>query len=105
MKSIRSILYIVIIIAGLLLLKYLFFPAVQDEKAGMPSKDASKSGPTTMPASMVSVYVVFSDTLDNNLFATGTIIANESVDLKPEISGKVMKIYFNEGEPVLKGKL
>ena len=50
-------------------------------------------------------FVAQSQVLDNNLFASGSILANETVDLKPEISGKVTALYIKEGEPVSKGKL
>lgn len=43
--------------------------------------------------------------LQNSLALTGSIMANESVDLKSEISGKITGIYFKEGDPVQKGQL
>ena len=101
MKSIKSVVYILILIAGLLILKFVFFPSGQDEKDG-PS---AKGGKPHSAPSLVSVFVVEPQVLDNNLFATGTMLANESVDLRPEISGKVTGLYFKEGEPVSKGKL
>jgi len=105
MKTIRSIIYITILLAALLLLKYFFFPSGQTEMQGPPSKGSDKGQKPTMPPAPVSVYVVKAQTLDNTLFASGTILANESVDLKPEISGKVTAIYINEGQPVSKGQL
>jgi len=43
--------------------------------------------------------------LNNNVETTGTVLANESVELKSETSGKVVKIYFKEGSRVKKGDL
>jgi membrane fusion protein, multidrug efflux system len=43
--------------------------------------------------------------LVNSIRATGTILANEEVDLRPEIAGKIEKIYFQEGSAVRKGDL
>lgn len=105
MKTIRSVIYILILIAGLLILKFVFFPAGQDEKGGPPSKGGDKGGKPPGAPSLVSIFVVEPQVLDNNLFATGTLLANETVDLKPEIAGKVTGLYIREGEPVSKGKL
>lgn len=105
MKSIRSVIYILVFIAALLLVKYFYFPANQEGKGGPPSKSTDKGGKPSMPPSLVSVFVAQSQVLDNNLFASGSILANETVDLKPEISGKVTALYIKEGELVSKGKL
>jgi len=40
-----------------------------------------------------------------NLNISGTILANEDVELKSEISGRVTKILFSEGSNVTKGQL
>lgn len=50
-------------------------------------------------------YVVQPDTLNVEITATGTVFANEEVELHPEVSGKVTGIFFNEGEFAPKGKL
>jgi len=105
MKSIRSVIYILLFIAALLVAKYLFFPAESDEKGGPPGKSQPAGAKPGMPPALVSVYVVQPQELDNNLFATGSILANETVELKPEISGKVTGIFIREGEPVNKGTL
>lgn len=36
---------------------------------------------------------------------TGTLLANEAVEIRPEISGKITHIYFKEGARVKKGEL
>jgi membrane fusion protein (multidrug efflux system) len=41
--------------------------------------------------------------LDNKLTVTGSILANESLELKSEISGKITRIAFEEGSRVKKG--
>ncbi len=53
----------------------------------------------------VKGHVVKPQKLDNNVITTGTILANESVELKSEISGKVAKILFKEGSRIKKGDL
>jgi membrane fusion protein (multidrug efflux system) len=41
--------------------------------------------------------------LDITIQSIGTLIANESVILRPEISGRITDIYFTEGQPIEKG--
>ena len=53
----------------------------------------------------VSGIVVKTQTFDNNLSLSGSIEANEQVDIRSEISGIVEGIYFKEGSNVSKGQL
>jgi membrane fusion protein, multidrug efflux system len=50
-------------------------------------------------------YVVKPGDVENDIVASGTIMANESVELKSEISGRVVGITFKEGSRVKKGDL
>ena len=43
--------------------------------------------------------------LDNKLIVTGSILANESLELKSEISGKITDITFEEGSRVKRGSV
>jgi membrane fusion protein (multidrug efflux system) len=53
----------------------------------------------------VSGIVVKTQTFDNNLSLSGSLEANEQVEIRSEISGIVEGIYFNEGSNVSKGQL
>lgn len=53
----------------------------------------------------VSGIVVKTQTFDNNLSLSGSIEANEQVEIRSEISGIVEGIYFKEGSNVSKGQL
>jgi len=53
----------------------------------------------------VSVYVVKPDKISNRIMATGTVLANEEVELRSEITGKVEQILFREGSWAKKGDL
>jgi membrane fusion protein (multidrug efflux system) len=53
----------------------------------------------------VSGIVVKTQTFDNNLSLSGSIEANEQVEIRSEISGIVEGIYFKEGSNVAKGQL
>lgn len=53
----------------------------------------------------VSGIVVNTQTFDNNLSLSGSIEANEQVEIRSEISGIVEGIFFKEGSNVSKGQL
>ena len=59
------------------------------------------------PDAVVSVkaHIVKPETVDNKVLTTGTILANEEVELRSEVSGKITKILFKEGSYVNKGDL
>jgi membrane fusion protein (multidrug efflux system) len=43
--------------------------------------------------------------LQNKIFASGTLMANEEVELRSEISGRVVGVFFEEGKRVKKDEL
>ncbi|MBP4142767.1 efflux RND transporter periplasmic adaptor subunit [Flavobacterium sp. P4023] len=53
----------------------------------------------------VSGIVVKYQTFDNNLSLSGSIEANEQVEIRSEVSGIVEGIYFQEGSNVTKGQV
>lgn len=53
----------------------------------------------------VDAIIAKTQNIDYIFSINGTLLANETVDIKPEISGRVTKIFFNEGTFVNKGKL
>jgi len=71
------------------------------------SGDKKKETASSQKSRPLSVfgYVLQPDTLNIELTATATVLANEEVELHPEVSGKVTKINFSEGEFVPAGKL
>jgi membrane fusion protein (multidrug efflux system) len=62
----------------------------------------ASSGPPTVT---VNAYVIKSQKIENAVMATGTAIANESVDLQTEVPGRIVSINFKEGGIVSKGAL
>jgi len=66
------------------------------KKGGGPPKDAP------VPVELVAVEI---GPLLEKLQATGSLDAEESVDLKPEVDGEVTSIQMTEGETVKKGDL
>lgn len=97
-KTVLTVAIVLVIIFLIALPKISYFD--EDNKAATPTQtNTSNSG---VP---VLVQVVQSTALDNEINVTGEILANESIQLASEITGKVSGIYFKEGDRVEKGAL
>ena len=70
---------------------------------------ASRSGDPRagfkMPPPVVEVAAVEAGTVVRTVEAVGTLRANESVTIQPEIAGRVIAIGFSEGQPVRAGAM
>ncbi len=53
----------------------------------------------------VEAVVIRPQLLRDKIFTTGNLLANEEVQLRPEISGRVTGVYFEEGKRVKQGEL
>jgi len=51
----------------------------------------------------VKAYLVKAGQMDNKITVAGTLLANEEVELKSEVTGKITNISFQEGSRVRKG--
>lgn len=58
-----------------------------------------------MPPSVVDYTIATGQELTMSILATGNLLANETVEIRPERAGRLEKIYFKEGGMVLKGAL
>ena len=93
---------LIIWISVVAVLTILFIP-----KLNLTSEDAdnnSKVNPISRQIP-VDVWIVKPKPLQNKIFSNGTLISNEEVELRSEISGKVTNIMFNEGKRVKKGEV
>lgn len=71
-----------------------------------PEKAATATRPPASPKALkVSAFVLRPTVLVETLTATGTLRADESVDLQAEIAGKIVAINFQEGARVRQGEL
>ncbi len=94
-KRILTILITLIVIFLLALPKLGLFEKKESKPAGGPVQSLLQvQGSILKPVSF-----------DNTLVITGSIIANESLELKSEANGKITKINFKEGATVKKGEL
>ncbi len=73
--------------------------------AACKPKQAGPSGASARTPQKVEVVALVRDDLRDTLEVTGTLEANESVTIQPELSGLVREIAFAEGQRVEKGAL
>jgi membrane fusion protein (multidrug efflux system) len=83
----------------LLVFSYFLIGACKSGKNSLPRRESGISG-VRVP---VDAIVIQPQLLDNRIFTTGTLLANEEVELKPEIAGRVTDVFFMEGSKVKKG--
>ncbi len=96
-KKIITIIALVGVIVLLALPKLHLF---SDDKASATVTPTQAAG--KLP---IEVQLVKSGALDNKLVVTGSVLANESLELTSEESGKITGLYFKEGKRVKKGEL
>ncbi|PZX48512.1 efflux RND transporter periplasmic adaptor subunit [Algoriphagus chordae] len=99
-KQTKTILIIAVIVIAAVAYIYPRMDNRNSNQSGVVSDGASPGQESTLP---VKVVKLAKETLRNQLSVTGTIMPNESVDLRTEISGLITKISFKEGEYVSKG--
>lgn len=66
-------------------------------KAGKKEEQRQKMG--------IEAFVVISSSLDNIIKTTGSILPNEKMELRSEVSGRIDKLGFSEGTQVQKGAI
>lgn len=73
-----------------------------------PEKKSNPAAPgpgTPARAMPVEVMVITARPLDSNIEVPGTVIANETTEIHPEISGRLVDLNIQEGRPVSSGTL
>ncbi|HEV7348745.1 efflux RND transporter periplasmic adaptor subunit [Telluribacter sp.] len=95
----------------LLILGLVFYPRIK-EYFNTPTTAEGKAAGGNAPAggrgpgkAIVSVMVVEPANLDEVVKTTGTVLANEEVEIRSEVSGKIINLYFREGQYAQKGAL
>jgi membrane fusion protein, multidrug efflux system len=81
---------------------FLFLSSCKDK-----NNDAAQGkGSAGKPKGVIAdVYVVKSEAYSPTYTASGQLLANESVEIHPEVAGRVTGIYFSEGSAVRKGQM
>ncbi|WP_022823157.1 efflux RND transporter periplasmic adaptor subunit [Hymenobacter norwichensis] len=111
----NRVLWIVVavaLVAGLVFVKMKYFPSTNADGKGGGKGGAGKGGPGSAGGGKgggqklpVQVYVVKATSLSDQVAATGSVLADESVVIKSELSGKITSLNIREGQPVSKGQL
>ncbi|MGE5430100.1 MAG: efflux RND transporter periplasmic adaptor subunit [Syntrophomonadaceae bacterium] len=100
-KSIKRIVLAatVILIILIIALPKMSFLKGESKRSSAEGKKGGRMGIS------VEGFVVTPGKLNDRIVSTGTVLANEEVQLKSEVSGKITKILFREGSFVKKGSL
>ncbi len=96
-KKIFSIIAIILVVAVII-----YFNQSDTRETAGPKADVAEERDTRI---RVDAKVVDYEVFNEQLVLTGSLLANESVELSSEISGKVERIYFDEGQYVKKGQI
>lgn len=70
-----------------------------------PQKQEENKGEPSFGASAVKVFKVKKQKISEKLFYTGVIDAWKSVNITPDVGGKIAKIHVKEGDHVVEGQL
>jgi membrane fusion protein, multidrug efflux system len=73
------------------------------ESAGRPGGDAGGGAGAAPPAMPVEVVVARTDTVVDAILATGQMQAMQSIELRPDIEGRIADILVREGAVVARG--
>ncbi len=107
MKSSRVVFLFLSLCFILIVLKFLFFPANPTGKKYSPSKASLSENKkiTDPPLIIANAIIIKPELLQNTISSTGSLKANEEVEIQAEVSGKIIDIRFEEGSAVKKGQL
>lgn len=93
----RTLYIIIFIIALLVVIKLVFLKPENSNNMA--------AGPPKAQTVIVTGFIANPITIENKISASGTVMANEEVELRPETSGKLISVLFREGTSVKKGEL
>jgi membrane fusion protein, multidrug efflux system len=98
-RIVLSLSLIVVIVAGVFVWRHFSAGSAAGGEAGA----GGGGGPPGGMKLPVEAIVVQPEALDRGLATVGTLRADESVVVRPEIAGRVSKIHFTEGQRVAAG--
>jgi membrane fusion protein, multidrug efflux system len=95
-KKLKLIIIIVVVLAVITLLA---LPKLGSNNTNQPAAMNRSAGV------QVAAHILQPEVIENKVLSSGSILAYDEVELRSELSGKITKIYFNEGTSVRKGDL
>jgi len=100
MKTKYIIYTLLVLLIAFLLYNKFYSKKAKETSAATSGKGKKKNGPVS-----VNIMIVKDTTVRNQIDITGTIDANERVNLISQTAGNITGIYFTEGTKVKKGQL
>lgn len=82
-----------------------FLTACGSTERKKEAEQTQKKGAGSRPPVRSDAYVVKTTTLFDNIEVPGTLVANEAIEVHPEVAGRITGIYFKEGAYIGKGAL
>lgn len=98
-NSLKKILGGLVVFVALAALAY---PKVEPLFAGNEDNDQQQTGQSVLKVDAVEVRPT---SVQDKIFTTGSILSNEEIELRSEVSGKITDIYLEEGKPVKRDQL
>ncbi|MFT4566772.1 MAG: membrane fusion protein (multidrug efflux system) [Saprospiraceae bacterium] len=97
----RPLIVIVLIILGLFAYKTYYLDA-EDAPKEVKTTDAQPAAKKVIGLP-VDIYVAQEVKKSNVVFASGTVVPNEEVEIRSEVSGRLIELHINEGGYIKKG--
>lgn len=98
----RPLIVVTLIITALALLKIYVWD--KEENSNPPARSTSSAARSSAVVP-VNIYIAQETATDNTIFSSGTIVPNEEVELRSEVSGRLTSLNIQEGRFVQKGQL
>ncbi|NNF33472.1 MAG: efflux RND transporter periplasmic adaptor subunit [Saprospiraceae bacterium] len=99
----RPLFIIFVIIIAMYLAKVLLIDGSKKEaNPVVTTSEAEKINSSRLP---VDIYVAREIDKSNTVYASGTVIPNEDVEIKSEVAGRLEKLHLREGGYIRKGEL
>lgn len=95
----RKTLFVILILAAVVAALYFFGAFNPSKRADVPQVQ------TKAQANTVEGIVLRSGKIDSKILSTGTLVANEEIEIRSEIAGRITAINFSEGTSVKRGSL
>lgn len=96
-KKIKTIISVAVFLIIIILL---ILPKLSSNSTETKTPERTSKGPLS-----VTAFIASPENIANNVSTNGSTMSNDEVELRSEISGKVIKVAFNEGSRVAKGQL
>ena len=93
------------VVYGAVVFTLLLVAAIPKLKVFQGNSEPENPGTRSDNRIAVNAHVVKTEQLDDRIFTSGTLLANDEVELRSELTGKAIKIYFEEGSRVAAGQL